>query len=54
MLVASDSLSSRDISHFLWVVSTSMTVKILIQRFPKVNYCIISRTMGYANLIGIR
>src|SRR3989304_3188519 len=50
ILVASDSLSSawascvalspasmqssRDISHFLWVVFTSMTMKILPQRSP--------------------
>jgi len=27
-------VSSRDISHILWVVFTSMTIKILIQRFP--------------------
>ena len=33
MLVASDFLSSRDISHFLWVVFTSMAVKRLIQMF---------------------
>ena len=33
MLVASDSLSSRDIPHFLWVVFTSMTRTMVNQRF---------------------
>jgi len=33
MLVATDFLSSRDISHILWVVFTSMTVKTLDQTF---------------------
>jgi len=38
MLVATDFLSSRDISHILWVVFTSMTVKILNQRFHRLFY----------------